>query len=443
MRSAGAALMPRGRSPRAVSLAFFIAIGGWQASGSSTAKLVLASGESYEFPAVFLRENLKVSIDPSSLQRVTTNLPANLSVLTAEPKENRTWHLTFSDGAVGDFFLPPAATAPAGGAAAPRDLDEIPKTLWGGAGEDARSLQTMLDVPADKGGLRFSYESLRPAEGSGARLPLEAAQVRSKLFEALHRYGLAIVEGAPAELGVGKKLAEDLVGTVETTVYGYIFTVKAVKDLINLAYDSTALQQHTDIPYYQKPPDVQLFACLREADAGGSSLWLDGFAAAEALRHEDPEAFAVLTSTLVHHMDITDAWDLRANHPTLELDPATGAMRRVYFNERTRDSWRQWQPQAGLANGTDLGFYRALRVFEALVERREWYAETALKAGEVVLFDNRRVMHSRTAFEGERHMEGCYIHWDAVAATWRALQPRVSGRPYEYCGNVVGRGAEL
>jgi hypothetical protein len=63
---------------------------------------------------------------------------------------------------------------------------------------------------------------------------------------------------------------------------------------------------------------------------------------------------------------------------------------------------------------------------------------TPLQPGELVVFDNSRILHSRTEFEGARHMEGCYMEWGAIHATWRSLQPQIYGRPATYCGNVVG-----
>lgn len=88
-------------------------------------------------------------------------------------------------------------------------------------------------------------------------------------------------------------------------------------------------------------------------------------------------------------------------------------LKRVYFNERTRDSWRQWSTgnERSPVAVTD-AFYRALRKFERLADERRWHVNTPLRPGEIVLFDNARVMHSRTAFEGERHMEGTYISWE-------------------------------
>ena len=141
-------------------------------------------------------------------------------------------------------------------------------------------------------------------------------------------------------------------------------------------------------------------------------------------------------------MDVTDKWDLQASHPTIEVDHSTGEIKRIYFNERTRDSWRAWNAAHG--NGgvedpqTSPEFYRALKAFEKILEDTRFHINTPLQPGELVVFDNARVLHSRTAFEGARHMEGAYLEWGAFYATWRSLQPQIQGKPDVYCGNVVG-----
>ena len=83
-------------------------------------------------------------------------------------------------------------------------------------------------------------------------------------------------------------------------------------------------------------------------------------------------------------------------------------------------------------------FYRALKAFEKILEDTRFHINTPLQPGELVVFDNARVLHSRTAFEGARHMEGAYLEWGAFYATWRSLQPQIQGKPDVYCGNVVG-----
>jgi gamma-butyrobetaine dioxygenase len=311
--------------------------------------------------------------------------------------------------------------------------------------------------------LRFQYndimgdmtkEGTRAAEQLGegrAHLPLKTVRARMSLIEAMQKYGIAIITGAPAQPDVGKVIADAVVGAVETTAFGYKFVIKQVDDPHNLAFDSIALQQHSDFTYLKKVPDVALFHCIQNADIGGDSLWVDGYAVAEELRRVDPAAFDVLVSTPVRFVDLTDKWDMRATHPTIELNGKTGQVERIHFNERTRDSWRQAAAAKSATNdeaslfcsssqpsAVSPQFYAALRKFEALVDDARGHVNTPLKPGDVALFDNARVMHSRTAFTGNRHMEGSYISWESVQATWRALRWQVKEKPYEYCGRTVG-----
>ena len=214
--------------------------------------------------------------------------------------------------------------------------------------------------------------------------------------------------------------------------------IKNVDEPHNLAFDNIWLQHHTDFTYCDKVPDVALFHCIQNATEGGDSLWLDGFAVAEQLRREDPAAFQLLSDVPVAHQDITDKWDLQATFPTFTLG-RDGRLERVVFNERTRDSWRQWRQDGHSAvSATSPAFYAALRKYELLVGDPRFSVTTPLQPGELVLFDNRRIMHSRTRFSGPRHMEGSYMAWWAMQATWRALQPHIHRAPQVYCGNVVG-----
>lgn len=84
-----------------------------------------------------------------------------------------------------------------------------------------------------------------------------------KLLEAVQTYGVAIIEGAPAEPDAGNAIADAMVGAVQTTAFGYKFVIKQVANAHNLAFDSIALQQHTDFTYLDPVPDVAIFACIQ------------------------------------------------------------------------------------------------------------------------------------------------------------------------------------
>ena len=46
---------------------------------------------------------------------------------------------------------------------------------------------------------------------------------------------------------------------------------------------------------------LQVFHCLRHDGSGGDTLLVDGFHAAETVRHEDPHAFTDLVQFRVEH----------------------------------------------------------------------------------------------------------------------------------------------
>jgi alpha-ketoglutarate-dependent taurine dioxygenase len=403
------------------------------------------------FPNHFLRENIKTAWDSNSLQRVDFNMWNDNVVQKCTKLSPTSWKLAFDDGTVGEFHLPPQTDNYV------VDIELQPQVIWGGSVSKTSSddILKKLSTRYSKGtgGIRFDWNELNidrdtssklAAEQLGegrAKLQRSSASARSALIEATHKYGMAIIDHVPCIPDQGIKLADAVVGAVETTNFGYKFVIKSVHEPHNLAFDSIYLQHHTDFTYCGKCPDVALFHCLNNADRGGDSLWLDGFACAEELRRKDPAAFDLLTKVNVRHMDITDKWDLQASHPTIEINHSTGKIQRIYFNERTRDSWRAWKNNPhGMKDDPQCSveFYNALKTFEKIIETRRFHMNTPLQPGELVVFDNSRILHSRTEFEGARHMEGCYMEWGAIHATWRSLQPQIYGRPATYCGNVVG-----
>ena len=78
---------------------------------------------------------------------------------------------------------------------------------------------------------------------------------------------------------------------------------------------------HTDNPYRDPVPTVQLLHCLANAAEGGDSGLVDGFAAAGLLRGANPAAFAMLTRTPVTFRYADASAELRATRPMIGLRP--------------------------------------------------------------------------------------------------------------------------
>ena len=73
-------------------------------------------------------------------------------------------------------------------------------------------------------------------------------------------------------------------------------------------------------------------------------------------------------------------------------------------------------------------FYRARRMLDRMLRSDRFVLGFRLDDGDLVMFDNRRLLHGRTGFdpsEGLRHLQGCYIDIDAPRSLYRVLRRRL------------------
>ena len=110
---------------------------------------------------------------------------------------------------------------------------------------------------------------------------------------AVAEFGFAKLTNGPTEPESLLKVA-DLFGYVRETNYGPYFEVRTEVNPTNLAYTGLGLQAHTDNPYRDPVPTLQILYCLENSAEGGDSIVVDGFRAAEKLRDQNPEGFALL-----------------------------------------------------------------------------------------------------------------------------------------------------
>jgi gamma-butyrobetaine dioxygenase len=176
------------------------------------------------------------------------------------------------------------------------------------------------------------------------------------------------------------------------------------------------LPLHTDLPNQEVPPGYQFLHCLANEATGGGSLFADGFAMAQDLRMEDPAAFRLLCEVAIPFRFHDGEADILVYKPVITLDGA-GVVIEIRYN-------------AHLAGIFDMpaeimpAFYRAYRAYMAKTRDQKYRLTLKLKAGEMVVFDNRRVLHGRDAFDpstGLRHLHGCYVDRGEFASRLRLL----------------------
>jgi gamma-butyrobetaine dioxygenase len=231
----------------------------------------------------------------------------------------------------------------------------------------------------------------------------------------VRRWGLAILSGAGADPSAVERAVARF-GFVRETNYGRTFDVRVEPAPGNLAYSDLGLDLHTDNPYRDPVPTLQLLHAIVVDEEGGESLFADGFAHAEALRRETPAAFDILTRTPARFV-FAEASGSRWSHaaPVLSVD-TLGALAAVRFNHRSLDF------EAGEAELT-LAWYEAYLSFHRRVHAPGAVFEHRLAPGDMVIFDNRRILHGRRALTREtpRWLRGCYADVDGLAATLARL----------------------
>jgi gamma-butyrobetaine dioxygenase len=237
-------------------------------------------------------------------------------------------------------------------------------------------------------------------------------------LESFLTLGFIIFEGVPSEPGMVLKVGRRFGFTRETN-FGALFNVRSTPDANDLAYTSVALDPHTDNPYRTPVPGIQLLHCLVNETSGGLSTLVDGFAVAQALRAREPEAFRILSSTPVRFKYIDVDTELTASAPPIELD-VTGELKAIHFSPRL--DFVPLFPRAALA-----AYYRARRLFDHRLRAPDFEIRFLLQSGDLVMFDNCRLLHGRTGFdpaEGLRHLQGCYIDIDGPRSLYRVLRRR-------------------
>lgn len=230
------------------------------------------------------------------------------------------------------------------------------------------------------------------------------------------RYGFGELTGGPVEEGALLKVAA-LFGYVRETNYGKLFEVRTEVNPTNLAYTGLGLQAHTDNPYRDPVPTVQILYCLENSAEGGENMVVDGFACAQRLRAENSDWFDLLSRYCARFEYAgSDGVCLRSRRPMIELAP-DGELIGVRFNNRSAAAITD-VPFEDMAD-----YYAAYRRLGEIIDDPAMEVSFKLSPGECFIVDNTRVLHARKGYSGagSRWLQGCYADMDGVRSTHAAL----------------------
>lgn len=231
-----------------------------------------------------------------------------------------------------------------------------------------------------------------------------------KLTDQLVTYGIAKIFNVPLERNQVLKVAQSL-AYERPTGYGAVFDVMVEpSEEINLAYSSLEFDLHSDLPYRETSPGVQLLHCIRDSSQGGLSYFSDALHASAVLQKTHPILFSTLTQFPITFA-VRDPYrdvKFRKQKPVISLD-SQGNISDIHYSPFTL-------PPIGFRDDIKL-FYLALDKLTQILQSEKNKLVTKMKPGDLYIFHNRRVLHGRSAYDAttsSRFLQGCYMDWDEI-----------------------------
>ena len=317
-----------------------------------------------------------------------------------------------------DTFSIPTGIAPARLAVA--EEGRVLRATW--AHDESASewpAEFLFEVAASSGRERAPARTLWDREAMQGRFPtlafsdvMASDSALRDWLSLVETFGFALAVGAPATTEATAAIARR-VGYIRETIFGGFWDFSADLAFKDTAYTPVAIGPHTDGTYSIDSPGYQMFHCLQHDGTGGENTLVDGFKVADVIRRTDPAAYRMLTTVKVPAHYLGDGVHLRAEHEIIALD-RDGEMRQVAYNNYDRAPFLL--PAAEMKE-----FYRALALWDGLVNDPAYEVAFKLTPGTVLLFDNWRTLHGRRAYTGFRRLCGAYLNKEDFDSRRRVL----------------------
>ena len=236
------------------------------------------------------------------------------------------------------------------------------------------------------------------------------------LLVSFYEYGFVIIKNVPTENNFIVNFANSI-GSVRRTNFGEHFNVRSKLNPNDLAYTTLHLSPHTDNPYRNPVPCIQILHCIENEVSGGFSTLVDGYTVTEKLKKEDSESYKILSEIKVRFKFTDKNVVLEDWSELIHLDE-NKEFKQVRFSPRL-----DYVPMLE-KNKLDL-YYKARKKLSDLYNSINNRIEFKLEPKDLIMMDNYRVLHGRTKFdpeEGKRFLQGCYIDFDSTEGKLRYLK---------------------
>jgi gamma-butyrobetaine dioxygenase len=236
------------------------------------------------------------------------------------------------------------------------------------------------------------------------------------LLISFYKFGFVVISEVPTHDNFIVKFANSI-GSVRRTNFGEYFDVKSKPDPNDLAYTSLHLAPHTDNPYRNPVPCIQLLHCIENEVSGGFSTLVDGYTVTEDLKNENPDFYKILTEVKVKFKFIDKEVVLEDWSELIKLNDDK-TFKQVRFSPRL-----DYVPMLDKEK-LDL-YYKARKKLSEMYNSDKYRVEFKLAPKDLLMMDNHRLLHGRTAYEtkeGKRFLQGCYIDYDSTEGKLRHLK---------------------
>ena len=240
-----------------------------------------------------------------------------------------------------------------------------------------------------------------------------------EMYKALidfYQYGFVIFKKVPTKNNFIVDFANSI-GSIRRTNFGEFFNVKSIPNPNDLAYTSLPLAPHTDNPYRNPVPCIQILHCIENEVSGGLSTLVDGFTVTEQLKKDFPDYYKILTEIKVRFQFIDQNVVLEDWAEMIQLDEL-GDFKQVRFSPRLDFVPLMDKEKLEL-------YYAARKKISDLYNSDNYKIEFKLKPGDLLMMDNYRLLHGRTTYdtnEGNRFLQGCYIDYDSTEGKLKHLK---------------------
>ncbi len=261
-----------------------------------------------------------------------------------------------------------------------------------------------------------SFRNFNPVRFFSHAISFETVSQLSKRWNcvetSLRSKGYALLQGPNSKIGTLGQVAS-LFGTAQKHLRNH---QTGITDIIDESCQNKKTQvasngeflPHTDGTYLNGmirskegkyfrvgPPKFILLQCIQPAsDGGGTNILVDGEMILHSMIEKEPE----LLSSVFSPISI-----MRGDHLVLDVPIFKTLPSGFYALRFSYDSDMYFPKKMGV---------QLARFNERYISNSEYMTLKHLKEGEILVIDNLRSLHARTAFVGERHLRRLWIHDD-------------------------------